>query len=40
VLNGLRHIFAGFAFQLSQAVISGMLAVAGVVGFQLLLRRT
>jgi hypothetical protein len=37
-LNGLRHIFSALALQLSQAVIQGMLAVAGVVGFVLLIR--
>ena len=37
-LNGLRHIFSAIAFQLTDAVNSGMLGVAGVVGFVLLLR--
>ena len=37
-LNGLRHIFSAIAFQLTDAVESGMLGVAGVVGFVLLLR--
>jgi tRNA A-37 threonylcarbamoyl transferase component Bud32 len=37
-LNGLRHIFSAIAYQLTDAVSSGMLAVAGVVGFVLLLR--
>lgn len=37
-LNGLRYIFSALAFQLSQAAIQGMLAVAGVVGLLLLFR--
>ncbi|HEY7497139.1 MAG TPA: protein kinase [Vicinamibacterales bacterium] len=40
VLTGLRYVFAGLTFQLANAVISGMLGVAGVVGFILLLRHT
>jgi hypothetical protein len=40
VLNGLRYIFSGLTFQLANSVISGMLGVAGVIGFVLLLRRT
>ncbi len=40
VLNGLRHVFSGLATQLASAMMSGMLGVAGVVGFVLLLRRT
>ena len=37
-LNGLRQIFAGIAGQLIDAINQGMLGVAGVVGFVLLLR--
>ena len=37
-LIGVRHIFAGIAGELADAVVSGMLGVAGVVGFVLLLR--
>jgi Protein kinase domain len=37
-LSGLRHVLSGIADQLSNAVTSSMLAVAGVVGFTLLLR--
>ena len=36
--NGLRHVFSAIADQLTDAVNSGMLGVAGVVGFVLLLR--
>ena len=37
-MNGLRHVFSTIADQLTDAVNSGMLGVAGVVGFVLLLR--
>jgi hypothetical protein len=38
VLNGLRYTLSGIGFQLADAVSSGMLGVAGMVGFGLLLR--
>ncbi len=37
-LNGVRYILSGIASELTNAVVSGMLGVAGVVGFMLLLR--
>jgi serine/threonine-protein kinase len=37
-LNGLRHILSGIGSALSSSTVSGMLGVAGVVGFALLLR--
>jgi hypothetical protein len=38
-LNGLRFIFAAIARQLSAALTSGLLGVAGIVGFVLLFKR-
>ena len=38
-MNGLRYILAGMAADLTNAVGQGMLGVAGMVGFVLLLRR-
>jgi tRNA A-37 threonylcarbamoyl transferase component Bud32 len=37
-LNGLRHVLSAIATELTDSVNSGMLAVAGVVGFVLLIR--
>jgi len=37
-MNGVRYILSGIATELTDAVVSGMLGVAGVVGFVLLLR--
>jgi len=37
-MNGVRYILSGIAGDLTNAVVSGMLGVAGVVGFVLLLR--
>ena len=37
-LNGVRYSLAGISSELTNAVVSGMLGVAGVVGFMLLLR--
>jgi hypothetical protein len=37
-LNGVRYILSGIASEMTDAVVSGMLGVAGVVGFVLLIR--
>ena len=37
-LNGVRYILSGIASEMTDAVVSGMLGVVGVVGFVLLLR--
>ena len=37
-MNGVRYILSGIASEMTDAVVSGMLGVAGVVGFVLLLR--
>jgi serine/threonine-protein kinase len=40
VLKSLRYVFAGLTLQLASSVMQGMLAVAGVIAFVLLLKRT